>query len=293
MDLKPTDSGKRRYLSWTFDFDTRALLLKEEIQEQWEEQVKELHKENRKRLRAGLAFEFGEAVLDQKIQNFMDIDTKPFSVIAYHNGFFHQIRQAFVIGSYYPALVGACTLAERVLNHLIIDLREHYRGTPEYQRVYRKNSFDDWRLPIETLEAWGVLLPEALAEFLLLMPLRHRSVHFNPETYRNLRDDALGAVLHVRKIIESQFGTWGLKPWLIPGTLGHAFIKKECEGHPFIQTYFVPNCPFVGPLFAMKPGPQGCSFYDRENYGSGHWTDDEFAEAYNNRDPENVVKVPD
>lgn len=83
-------------------------------------------------------------------------------------------------------MVGACTLAERILNHLVIDLREFYRGTPEYRKVLRKDSFDDWRIPIDTLESWGVLLLQAASEFRSLMLLRHRSIHFNPDTYKNL-----------------------------------------------------------------------------------------------------------
>lgn len=54
----------------------------------------------------------------------------------------------------YPALVGACALGERILNHLILDLRGAYAHTPEYKRVHRKDSFDDWRVPIDTLAAW-------------------------------------------------------------------------------------------------------------------------------------------
>lgn len=286
----PSDARKRRYLSWGHDFDTRAVLLREEINDSWEENVKELHRSNQKSIRAELAFEFGQATIDQKIRNFIDLDTKPFSIISYHNAFFHQVRQAFVIGSYYPALVGACTLAERILNHLIIDLRPHYRSTPEYARIYRKRSFDDWRIPIDVLESWGVLLPEAAKEFRHLLPLRHRSVHFNPDTYARLREDSLSAIRYLRSIIETQFGSFALRPWFIPGTRGHVFIKKEWEDHPFIKTYFLPNCPFVGPLFAMKHGPGGWSWHDYADYGSGDLSDEEFAEAYNNREPEKVVK---
>jgi hypothetical protein len=210
-------------------------------------------------------------------------------VLAHHNLLFHQVRQSFVIGSYYPALVGACALGERILNHLIIDLRDFYRATPEYRRVHRKNSFDDWRLPIDTLEAWGVLLPAAATEFRELMPLRHRSIHFNVSTYSTLRDDALAAILNMRTIIEQQFGTFALRPWFIEGTLGHVFIRKSYEVHPFIRTYFLPRCPFVGPLFAMRHGPNGWKFFDLADYGPGEWSDEEFALQYNERDPDAVV----
>ena len=125
--------------------------------------------------------------------------------VAGHNALFHQVRQAFVIGAYYPALVGACALGERILNHLMLDMRGHFTATPEYKKVYRKDSFDDWRLPIDTLEAWGILLPDAVIEYRALMDLRHRSIHFNRETTNALRDDALAAIIHMRTIIEQQF----------------------------------------------------------------------------------------
>ena len=287
------DAGRRRHLSWGMDFDTRATTLGMEIQDDWEPEVKRLHTENKVNARAGIVREFGEHALDAKIENFLAIDTKPFSVLAHHNLLFHQVRQSFVIGSYYPALVGACALGERILNHLVIDLRDFYRATPEYRRVHSKSSFDDWRVPIDTLEAWGVLLPAAAAEFRALMPLRHRSIHFNVSTYATLRDDALEAVLHMRTIIEQQFGAFALRPWFIERTLGHVFIRKSYETHPFVRTYFLPRCPFVGPLFGMRHGASGWEFFDFADYGPGEWSDEEFAVRYNERDPAAVVTPPD
>ena len=60
----------------------------------------------------------------------------------------------------YPALTGACALGERILNYLILNLRDDFHSTPEYKQVYRKDSFDQWDAPINALASWGVLLPE-------------------------------------------------------------------------------------------------------------------------------------
>ena len=286
------DAGRRRYLSWGMDFDSRAVTLGMKIEDHWEPGVKDQHEQNKSAAKAGMILEFGELAIAAKIENFLAIDTKPFSVLAHHNELFDQVRRAFVMGSYYPALVGACALGERILNHLVIDLREFFRASPEYRHVYRKDSFADWALPIATLEAWQILLPAAAAEFRSLMPLRHRSLHFNVSTYATLRDDALAAILHLRTIIEQQFGSFALRPWFITGTKGHVFIRKSYEQNPFVQTYFLPNCPFVGPLFAMRPGPGGWQFFDLADYGGGEWTDDEFAQAYNDRDSNSVVRPP-
>jgi hypothetical protein len=280
------DRGRRRHLSWGMDFDTRSVTLAQEIGDHWDEENKALWLKNKANVREGLKTEFGELGIDAKIENFMAIDSKPFSTLSYHNRFFHQVRQAYVIGAYYPALVGACALGERILNHMIIDLREFYTSTPEYRHVYRKKSFDNWDVPIDALASWGVLLPDVAQEFRALKSLRHHSIHFNVETYSTLKDDALAAILHMRTIIARQFGSHGLQPWFLNGTKGHQFIAQDWETHPFVQTYYLHNCPFVGPLFDMEYGEQGWQFHDYPDYGERGWTDNEFARAFEERTPE-------
>ena len=271
------------------DFDTRAAILKPSIEPHWDDQAKEAIKSRWASVRQSLIPEFGERDIDTKLDSFAEIGTKPVSVLSYHNDFFHQVRQAYVLGACYPALVGACALGERILNHLIQDLRQFYVRTPRYKHVSRKDSFNDWSTPIDTLEDWEVLLPAAVIEFRALMQLRHRSIHFNITTYDTVKGDALAAILHMRSIIEHQFGSFSAAPWFISGTIGHAFIKKEFENNAFVRTYFLPKCPFVGPLFGMALTKDGWEIYDRKSYGKGAWTDEEFARQYNERDPEKVV----
>lgn len=290
---KLKDAGRRRHLSWGMEFDSRAYLLSEGVKEHWDDNVKSQHLHNLDNLKKALIYEFGEFAAELKQNNFADISTKPFSVIAHHNVFFDQVRRSFVLGAYYPSLVGACALGERILNHLILDLRGYFCSTPEYKRISRKKSFDNWQIPIDTLSAWNILLPGVATEFQDLMRLRHRSIHFNPITSGNLRSDALAAILHLRTIIEHQFGSFGRQPWFISGTKGHCFIRKDFETHPFVQVYLIPRCPFVGPLFGMSHHQDGWRFHDLPDYGPGTWSDEEFAEAYNNRDLSEVVKPPD
>ncbi len=82
-----------------------------------------------------------------------------------------QIRRSFIIGSYYPALTGACSLGERILNHLILTFKEDYKWSLEYKKVYDKKSFDDWSLPIGILSKWGILLPAVVKKFKTLFVL--------------------------------------------------------------------------------------------------------------------------
>jgi hypothetical protein len=124
------------------------------------------------------------------------------------------------------------------------------------------------------------------------MPLRHRSVHFNASTDATLREDALATVPHVREIIDQQFTAFGARPWFIEGTSGLIFIKREWEEAPFVRAFYLPTCPFVGPHVAIS-FQNGLNLCDRNDYGDGAWSDEEFAIAYETRSPEDVVKTPD
>src|ERR1700677_2967176 len=142
------------------DFDFRANTIATKIEAHWDDKAKALWQENHQRLIEGLRQQFGERNLDAKVQDFIDMGAKPFSIVAYHNTLFDQVRTAFAAGAHYPAVTGACALGERILNHLVLDLRDEFRATPEYKRVCRKSSFDNWNVPISTLVAWNVLFPD-------------------------------------------------------------------------------------------------------------------------------------
>lgn len=291
-DAALPDAGRRRYMSKAEDFDLRVRSLSIDIQPDWEPQIIEQWTTIKSNIRAGLVAEFGEFAASRKEENFVAIGPLSMSIISYHNALHRQVRNAFVLGSYYPALVGACALGERVLNHLILDLREFYTATPEYRRVARKQSFDNWALAIDTLEAWGVLLPEAVGHYRALANLRHRSVHFDPGTYGRLRDDALAAVLAIRDILDLQFSTFAVRPWFIPDAAGTCFIAKAYETDPFIRTYFIPNCFFVGPHHLIQAMRPEVVVVDKPDYGADPWSDAEFQMRYTTRGTEDIVQAP-
>ena len=247
----------KRYLVHPLDFDSRAFFL-EEPDEQWAEEVKELHFENRKNIINALKVELGEHAFEAKLKNFIDASSAPFSIISYHNSLYHQARYAFIHGFYYPSLTAACALGERILNHLIIDLREHYKNSPHYKNIYRKSSFDDWERIIEILEDWSVFqYPIVAEEFQKLKTLRNQVIHFNPVTYSTLREDTLTALKTLASIISIQFGFARDQKWMIMGTKGAVFTKKESESDPFIRRYYLPQCPKVGPYYSMRPDGKG------------------------------------
>ena len=271
----------KRYRIMTFDFDTRAHLLTTVIQDGWEERVKELHRQNKQNILAGLAAQFGRADFDQKVRNFIDIGPKPFSIVAYHNKFFEQARNAFVVGSYYPALTGTCALGERVLNHLMLLLREDFRSTPEYKDVYRKASFDNWDVPISTLSSWGVLLPATAERFRDLANVRNRhAIHFNPDTENNDRPLALEAIRLMTEIITQQFAGFGPLPWCIVDVPGEIYIKKDAESQPFVRKVYLPNCILLGPYHVAEGiGPDGrMAIRDDYKYEDREISDSEFCD---------------
>lgn len=279
----------KRYLVFPLDFDTRAHLL-EEPSEKWDELPRKLHLENRESLLKVLEHELGPADFDEKVVNFKDAGAAPFSIVAHHNILFHQVRYAFIQGYYYPSLVASCALGERILNHLILDLRHAFKRSPTYKKVYAKESFDDWDFCIEVLDEWGVFQVAKVADsFRSLARMRHNAIHFNPATVQNLRDRALDALRLLARIVGSQFGFLGKQRWMLPGTAGAFFIKKDCESDPFLQFYYLPQCPHVGPYYAMARSEGRWVVLDREQYDSGEVSDEEFATLHSTRTPDMVV----
>jgi hypothetical protein len=267
----------KRYRVLRFEFDSRALILEQEIQDTWEDSVQENWRQNKEQIRNGLVDQFGQWASEQKIKNFVDLGPKPFSIMAFHNTFLSDCRDAFVVGGYYPALTGACALGERILNHLILILRDDFRATPEYKRVYRKESFDNWQLAIDTLVAWDVLLPEAADRLRELSAVRNRTIHFHPETDTNDREMALEALRLLQEIVQDQFGSFGPQPWFITEIAGEAFIRKSWEAQPFIQRVYLPNCALVGPLHHLEADDLGFVVHDDNVYLEVDVSDEEFA----------------
>lgn len=266
----------KRYRIFSFDFDSRAQSL-EPVQDQWDEKAKELHIQNREKIIKGLAEQFGNSSIEQKVKNFQDLKFKPFSVAAFHNKFLDQIRNSFVVGGYYPALTGACALGERILNHMVLLLRDYHKASPEYKKLYRKQSFDYWPVAIDALESWGELLPEAAEKFRDLNDKRNHAIHFNPETDHNDRELALQAVHLVQDIVSVQFSAFGTQPWYfcVPGEM---YIKKEWEERPLIKHIFIPNSVLVGPKHRVESMIPKIIVNDRFEYEDREISDEEYIE---------------
>jgi hypothetical protein len=157
-------------------------------------------------------------------------------------------------------------------------LRDDYKSAPEYRRVYRKDSFDDWDVPIDALESWGILLPEVVNEFRNLKGMRHRVIHFRPDVDHNDRELALEAIRCLRAIIIAQFGAFGTQPWFLSTIPGEMYIRKDSENVPFIRRVYLPNCLLVGPKHRIETLIPRLVVNDSFEYDNREITDDEFAQ---------------
>ena len=85
----------KRYRILAYDFDARATNLKTEIQKDWEERIKEQWKNNQTSIKEGLIAEYGSIGAFKKIENFIDLDANPISIIAFHNKWSQFWSQSF------------------------------------------------------------------------------------------------------------------------------------------------------------------------------------------------------
>ncbi len=272
-----------------FDFDTRANILDTCIKDDWEDEVKLQWQTNMKKIESEIIQEFGTLNAKEKIKRFKEIGAKPFSIIAYHNFLLNQIRDSYVQGAYYPALTSACTLGERILNHLIIDLREFYQPKlniiDKIKKIFRKSSAfniytckscTNWNLMITTLKKWGIFLNNCITkEFKKLSKKRHKSIHFTESTIKNLESESLETIKILQKIIQLLFSAVGNSQYFILAK-GEVYLKKELESNPFFLKYYLPNCKLVSPFHKVKKVMPQFIIEDASSVEDKEITDEEF-----------------
>jgi hypothetical protein len=280
---RTTQDGSRRYLPHAISFNTRAFILTTEINLDWEPEIIAQHQANWRQARMRLIHEFGNDDHDRKIQDYSAVGVAPWSVVDQHNVFMTQIRDAFAFGAYYPALVGACALGERLLNELVIRLRDAYAAHPATVKVATQKTFNDWVVCIEALVEWGVVDDPLATKFNDLRKFRNRSVHYGKHLVgSDARNDALHAVLLVQEIVQGLFNPHGGPPKFIGGVTGHSFLALASEDEPFIREFILPASVLVSPHYRMEFNNSTGWFdvFDDDTYQDEFptLTDDEFAD---------------
>jgi hypothetical protein len=135
-----------------------------------------------------------------------------------------------------------------------------------------------WELPIITLEAWDVLVPEAVTAFWQLAEIRNRrAVHFDPATDLDDRPLALEALRQLDEVISKQFGVSASERWFIPEIRGgESYIKKEYEATPFVREVYLPKSHSVGPGHDLEYRDGTWVVHDYQDYEEREVSDEEF-----------------
>jgi hypothetical protein len=257
----PSD-GCRRYRPVQYTFDTRMRFLEVKIEDDWEPAVIEQWKKHQEQVQQGILAQFGPINGERKIEDFMELEAAPFSVIAQHTEFLHQTRLSFVAGAYYPCLTASGALGERILNQLIVTMRADF---PKSRKVTVPQSFDDWDSAVGILrDDWGALDTETAKAFLKLKKLRNNAVHYSPDLDgTNARTQALEATTVLQGIITALFSPIGPSPWLLNGVPGEFYIARDKEAHPVVKHFFIPASVLISPNHTWLPGD---SVVDDETY---------------------------
>lgn len=257
------------------DFDTGHHFLGS-VAEVAEPELRALAESDRRAQIDRLRYNHGDANLDGVILNIQALGADPFSTIGWHLQLWKQVRHAFVSGAYFPAAVGAGALAERVLNHLLIDLADDCATEAERRKIDAPKS-PTYAAALQILTRWEVLEPASGEQFERLRIIRNDLVHFNDGLYQDLRGRSLEAVTVLRDALDGQWGVF-VRRRLIPGTPGVLYARKAVEGEPFFRRYIAPVMAYVSPHHGLRHDPETglWEVAEEEPVYSEIDTDDEF-----------------
>jgi hypothetical protein len=188
---------------------------------------------------------YGDANIEVVTANVRALGADPWSTIGWHLRLWKEVRHAFVSAAYFPAAVGAGAAAERVLNHLLVDLADDCASIADRRRIEAQRA-PMFAEALEILSRWQVLEPEAAELFEHLRVIRNDLVHFNDGLYEDLRGRSLEAVTVLRDALDAQWGVF-VRRRLIEGTPGAMYARKAVEDEPFFRRYLAPVMPYVSP----------------------------------------------
>jgi hypothetical protein len=255
------------------------------IDREWEPAIAEQWRTNQAGVRMDLLAELGTLLGKEKIANFTAMGPAPWSVAYEHIQPLQQVRSAFAHGDFYPALVGACALGERIFNQLLLELRADYvnhRATTRTVRNSDNETFTNWDMAIDVLHGWGVLDDGSATTYRELAEQRHATIHYDAAVPAASREPALAAVMAVQSIVGVIFAPLGGPPRFIAGTEGASFIALDAEQQPLIARIVIPRSVLLSPAHRMYPDSSNVNTWtvvDDRDYDPTPLTDEEFAAA--------------
>mgnify|MGYP001599004465 FL=1 len=174
----------------------------------------------------------------------MSFKPPPLRVITEYHDLLQEIEDSFMYGLYYPALTSSCCLGERIFNILILRLRDYYKTSEHYKRIYRKESFDDWSKSVGILWDWRVIASDDIKiKYEELKSIRHEVIHFNK--LEDIEAKALNA-LRIIYDITTYFFAVGHRDDIYFWTPGEIYVKKVAEQNPFVREMIIPHCILTG-----------------------------------------------
>jgi hypothetical protein len=230
----------------------------------------EIQERERQEMRGILIQKHGEADIGIKIDRYFNFKPPDFVLITEFQPLLQEVEDAYVSGYLYPSLTGACCIGERILNLLLLRLRDYHKSSPSYKDIYRKQSFDDWTICIRVLREWNVISDELVEKFNELKDIRNQSVHFR--NLPQLEDRALTALEFVMQITDALFG---LRYDLL-FLEGHFFIKKAKENDPLVREFYIPQCARVGYRYQIEDRNGRATLIDNHDYEDREITDEQF-----------------
>jgi len=235
----------------------------------------------RKDMEASLKARYGEHDFDKKFERYMALEKPVLSIVEEHSQLLEDISDAYVSGYFYSALTGACCLGERIFNNIIFKVMDDFKSSPWYKKVYDKGSIIDWELAIDILVDWKILDDELRKKYLILMRLRHESVHFQKKQ-QDAEIMSLEAINLINYIISRLFGIdQNRKDILLYFDVpGEVFIREDAETIPLVKAFYIPCGLLVGPNYVtgydVASGKFTVSDSDDNVYEDKEITDEEY-----------------
>ena len=183
----------------------------------------------------------GQENFEQKFARWLKIQYPPLGLIDEYPEKIEQIINAYSSGYFYPAVTSACCLAERILNRLVLQTRNHFRSHHHYKKMYRNKSFDNWRNMITIIGDWQLIPAKAISIMKELEPIRQQSIHYN-ETFdfEKIGSEAINKLIAA---ITEIFGVINRTDiYLVFDVPGEIWVRHDAQELPFVREFVLPHC---------------------------------------------------
>ncbi|MDP1814018.1 MAG: hypothetical protein Q8K92_06175 [Leadbetterella sp.] len=193
-----------------------------------------------------VSINYGFRNVEEKIKRKNEINEVKLWLIYDFDKYFEEIRDSYIIESFYPVATSCTALAERLVNLFIIKMRGMYDKSllnfklQEY--VFKRDqNWQSFILNMQVLKAWGLLSIDQKSWFNTLLDIRNRAVHYQ-STFSS-ESDSLEAIKTLHQILDSYFSPFARKDILrvfeVPGEI---WVKEDCLDNPFVKAFVLPCC---------------------------------------------------